>query len=77
MKRMVLVLTVALMMAAMMLVMAVPVFAVGGRGGHDILVGQNSGAHVGGEGGSLYPGSGGGCGTGPFGNGGGGGIYCD
>ena len=70
------VLTVALMMAAMMLVMAVPAFAVGGRGGHHILVGQNSGSDVGGEGGSISPGSGGGCGTGPFGNGGGGGAYC-
>ena len=78
MKRMVLVLSVALMMVAMMLVMAAPAFAVGGRGSHHILVGQNSGSDVGGEGGSIYPGSGsgGGCGTGPFGNGGGGGNYC-
>ena len=78
MKRMVLVLTVALMMAAMLLVMAAPAFARGGSGVHYISdrapFGDNT--FVGGQGGSFGPGSGGGCGIGPFLNGGGGGFYC-
>jgi hypothetical protein len=82
MKRMVLVLTVALMMAAMLLVMAAPAFArsgqVGGSGTHEISdrAPFANDTVVGGRGGSFGSGSGGGCGIGPFGNGGFGGVYC-
>jgi hypothetical protein len=83
MKRMVLVLTVALMMAAMLLVMAAPAFArsgqVGGSGVHEISNRAPFGTDtfVGGQGGSFGSGSGGGCAIGPFLNGGGGGNYCN
>jgi len=63
-----------LMMAAMVLVMAVPAFARGGAGFYPMVGGPYEGTPVGGEGGGS--GRGGGCGTGPFGNGGGGGVYC-
>ena len=63
MKRMVLVLTVALMMAVMMVAMAAPAFARGDGGGHFVTIdnGPNAGSLVGGEG---VPGEGGkGCGA--------------
>ena len=75
MRRILLVLTVGLMMAAMMLVMAVPAFAresVGGNHTHIITQGPNAGQPVGGFGTGGFPGGCGG-GFGPNGAGGGGG----
>jgi hypothetical protein len=79
-KRVLLVLTVALMMAAMVLVLAVPAFAQGGSGGHLTVIpaGPFAGEEAGGGGGGSGD-FGGGCGGGhgPNGKGGGGGNVCN
>jgi len=80
-RRLLLVLTVALMMAAVMLVMAVPAFArAGGTGSADLNLiehGPNAGWSVGGGGNGGFYNGGYGFGAGPNGHGGFGGNACN